>query len=289
MQFWKRTLIALAAPLLLTGCLWGPGKFTSSLDLRKDGSFTLDYRGEMVLAMPDEPKAEPWTAAMARCFQDGRNEIHKSVGRVFDVEDEPPPAEGDDSKARPCTVAEVAKLKSKYERQAADKAAAKAKENAEMAKLFGLPGLDDASARAFAAKLTKYAGWRSVEYRGKGVFQVDYHFSGRATQDFLFPALPDNAMIIPFLAIRRRNDGSVLVSAPAISGKGAYPGGEASGGSPFSGPASRAEGSLTITTDGEVLTNNSEEGPQRTAAGQQLRWDVTPSSAKVPETLIRLQ
>ena len=27
-----------------------------------------------------------------------------------------------------------------------------------MAKMFGLPGLDDASNRAFAAKLTKYAG-----------------------------------------------------------------------------------------------------------------------------------
>ena len=83
---------------------------------------------------------------------------------------------------------------------------------------FGLPGLDDASNRAFAAKLMKYAGWRSVTYRGKGVFDVDYHFDGRATQDFLFPALPDNDLIIPFIAIRRRADGSVLVTAPALTG-----------------------------------------------------------------------
>ena len=47
-----------------------------------------------------------------------------------------------------------------------------------MAKTFGLPGLDEASNRAFAAKLMKYAGWRSVTYRGKGVFDVDYHFEG---------------------------------------------------------------------------------------------------------------
>ena len=53
------------------------------------------------------------------------------------------------------------------------------------------------SNRAFAAKLMKYAGWRSVTYRGKGVFDVDYHFEGRATQDFIFPALPDNDLIIP--------------------------------------------------------------------------------------------
>ena len=88
----------------------------------------------------------------------------------------------------------------------------------DMAKMFGLPGLDDASNRAFAAKLMKYAGWRSVTYRGKGVFDVDYHFEGRATQDFLFPALPDNDLMIPFVAIRRRADGSVLVTAPAFTG-----------------------------------------------------------------------
>ena len=45
MHHWTKRLFALAAPLLLTGCLWGPGKFTSDLTLKKDGSFVLDYRG----------------------------------------------------------------------------------------------------------------------------------------------------------------------------------------------------------------------------------------------------
>ena len=54
MHHWTRRLFALAAPLLLTGCLWGPGKFTSDLTLRKDGSFVLDYRGEMVLQLPPD-------------------------------------------------------------------------------------------------------------------------------------------------------------------------------------------------------------------------------------------
>ena len=80
---------------------------------------------------------------------------------------------------------------------------------------FGLPGLDDESNWAFAAKLTKYEGCRSVTYRGKGVFDVDYHVGGRATQDFVFPAFPDNNLIVPFVAIRRRADGSVLVTAPS--------------------------------------------------------------------------
>jgi hypothetical protein len=160
-----------------------------------------------------------------------------------------------------------------------------------MAKIFGLPGLDDASNRAFAAKLSKYAGWRSVTYRGKGVFDVDYHFEGRATQDFLFPALPDNDLLIPFIAIRRRADGSVLVTAPAMTG-GAGPLAArmpaAMAGDTKTDMVSRAEGRFTVVTDGEILTNNSEDGAAPHPVGRQVHWDVGPTSNKIPETLIRL-
>ena len=54
MHHWTKRLFAFAAPLLLTGCLWGPGKFNSDLTLKKDGSFVLDYRGEIVLQVPDD-------------------------------------------------------------------------------------------------------------------------------------------------------------------------------------------------------------------------------------------
>ena len=157
--------------------------------------------------------------------------------------------------------------------------------------MFGLPGLDDESNRAFAAKLMKFAGWRSVTYRGKGVFDVVYHFEGRSTQDFLFPALPDNDLIIPFIAIRRRTDGAVLVTAPAFTG-GAGPlsakAGAAAAESMKGGPVSRAQGRFTVITDGEILTNNSEDGASAHAIGRQLHWDVGPASNKIPETLIRL-
>ena len=160
-----------------------------------------------------------------------------------------------------------------------------------MAKMFGLPGLDDASNRAFAAKLTKYAGWRSVTYRGNGVFDVDYHFEGRATQDFLFPALPDNNLIIPFIALRRRADGSVLVTAPAFTGGSGPMSGAMAGAGDMGkgGPVSRAEGRFTVITDGEVLTNNSEDGAALHPIGRAVHWDVGPASTKIPETLIRLQ
>jgi hypothetical protein len=195
MRHWIKRVIAIAAPLLLTGCLWGPGKFNSDLTLRKDGSFVLDYRGELVLQVPEDQSTQPWTNAKAKC------------------------TEG--AKARPCAASEIGDQKAEYEKKLQD--------SAQMAKMFGLPGLDDASNRVFAAKLMKYAGWRSVTYRGKGVFDVDYHMEGRATQDFLFPALPDNNMLIPFIALRRRADGSVLVTAPAFTGGAGPMGGAAAG------------------------------------------------------------
>ena len=280
MLHWAGRMIAAASLLLLTGCLWGPGKFESTLTLKGD-RFTLDYRGEMVLQLPpDESASVPWKDSMARCTKDGGAELQASEE-----------ASSEDDNVRRCTASEIAELKSRYDADMAEKRVIKSKESAEMAKAFGLPGLDDESARAFADKLTKYAGWRSVEYRGQGVFVVDYHFEGRATQDFLFPALPDNDMLVPFVAIRRRSDGSLLVTAPAMTGgsgpmavRGGLPAAPAG-----QGPKSRAEGRFTIVADGEVLTNNSEDGPKASAGGKALTWDVTTASTKIPEALIRLR
>jgi hypothetical protein len=266
MHHWTKRLFALAATFLLTGCLWGPGKFASNMTLSKSGAFVLDYRGEIVLQLPpDADKAEPWRDDMAACSVSDGKEMHQA----------------------PCTREQIAQQKADHEKRAA----AKRKENEDMAKAFGLPGLDDASNRAFAARLMKYAGWRSVTYRGNGVFDVDYHFEGRATQDFVFPALPDNDLIIPFVAIRRRADGAVLVTAPAMTG-GSGPlaarAGAAAAGQMKGGPASRAQGRFTVITDGEILTNNSEDGAAPDPLGRQVHWDVGPGSTKIPETLVRL-
>ena len=282
--FAKRIFIA-AAPLLLTGCLWGPGKFASDLTLKRDGSFVLDYKGEIVLQTPPdaETKPEPWSKEKARCRASGRIELEPFLGTVD---------EDDEDKVKPCSAAQLAEAKKDYETAAAARAKTKRQEAEQMAKMFGLPGFDDESNRAFAAKLSKYAGYRSVQYRGKGVFDVDYHFEGRATQDYVFPALPDNDFLIPFVAMRRRADGSVLVTAPAFTG-GAGPlgsrAGAAAAGAMKEGPVSKAQGRFTIITNGEVLTNNSEDGAAPHAVGRQIRWDVGPGSSKIPEALIKLQ
>ena len=284
MNHWTKRAFAAAAPLLLTGCLWGPGKFTSDLTLKKDGSFILDYRGEVVLQTPPdaEPKTDAWKSEMAHCYSNGEPAIHAPGTMNVDEAD---------LKERPCTAAEIAKLKVQYEKESADKVKSKREEAEQMAKMFGLPGFDEESAKAFAAKLSKYAGYKSVTYRGKGVYDVDYHFEGRATQDFIFPALPDNDMIIPFVAIRRRADGAVLVTAPAFTG-GAGPlgarAGAAAAGAMKDGPVSKAQGRFTIITNGEVLTNNSEDGTAPHPVGKQVHWDVGSGSTKIPEALVRL-
>lgn len=282
-HFAKRILIV-AAPLLLTGCLWGPGKFTSDLTLKRDGSFVLDYRGEIVLQTPPdaEAKVEPWSSDKARCRKDGSVELQPWM--TVD--------EGDENPVRPCTTAELAKAKADHEKKSAERVKSKREEAEQMAKMFGLPGFDEESNRAFASKLSKYAGYRSVVYRGKGVYDVDYHFEGRATQDFVFPAMPDNDFLIPFVIMRQRADGSVLVTAPAFTG-GVGPlgarAGAAAAGAMKDGPVSKAQGRFTIITNGEVLTNNSEDGASPHPIGRQVRWDVGPGSTKIPEALVRLQ
>ena len=196
----------------------GPGKFASDLTLKKDGSFVLDYRGEIVLQLPpDDECAEPWSDAKAHCTdgQEQRTRCHAPHAEIADAE----------SRAR---QSDRAKKRKECRADGQDVRPARARRRIK-------PRL--------RRQAEKYAGWRSVTYRGKGVFDVDYHFDGRATQDFLFPALPDNDFIVPFIAIRRRADGSVLVTAPAFTG-GAGPlaarAGAAAAGEMKAGPVSRA-------------------------------------------------
>jgi hypothetical protein len=160
MRIWRKLFAAAIAPLMLSGCLWGPGKFTSNLALNKGGTFVLDYQGEIMIQIPDDksPPA-PWSDDMAVCHADGRTKVEEgSVLVALDPPEEDRPEESDEE--RQCTVAEIARLKAEYEKQSAEKRAEQAKDADQMAKLFGLPGSDDESNRRFAETLMKYQGWR---------------------------------------------------------------------------------------------------------------------------------
>ena len=271
--------VAAVLSLALTACLLAPGKFVSTLDLRKDGRFSFTYKGQISmlglskLAEMDrkekgEFKAEP-------CYKD------------------------DGETERACSADELKDQKIQWEDE--QKAAAeKAKRDAETAKmLFG--GIDPTSPKAaeeMAERLRKQAGWKSVIYKGDGLYEVDFAIAGRIDHDFAFPTIERFPTANAFVLLNRRADGSVRVEAPAFgpsSGSGNGMGslaamaamGKAKDGEEKL-PLPEMDGTFTITTDGAILANNTEDGPKTGTTGQMLSWTVTPRSGPAPTALVKL-
>lgn len=274
-------LAASALALLLTACLLAPGKFVSSLDLRKDGQFSFAYKGEIYLL------------ALSKMAEQGAADKKK-----FEAQ----PCQDGDGNARKCTAAEIAgQRKDWLEEQKS--AAEKSKKDAESAKAFlgGIDPSDPKAAEELAARLRRQAGFRSVVYKGDGLYLVDFAIAGRLDHDFVFPTIERFAMANAFVQVSRRNDGSVRVDAPGF--------GPNSGGSPFAammgmgemmgakdskdgaGNAAKgpvADGEFTITTNGTILSNSTDEGPKPDPMGQRLTWAVNPRSPAAPMALIKL-
>ena len=261
-----RLIAALAAPLLLTGCLLSPGKFGSTLDLRRDGSFTFTYAGEIVVTDMSPPPAE---FSASPCY-------HAETG------DE-----------RDCTEAELAQQRKDFdEAQAANKGETGMVGSAMGGEMGGL-GSDESIAE-LVEQLKKQEGWKKVSYRGNRIIDVEYAITGNSAHGFSFPLVDGGNAIMPFVTIIRRKDGSVKVSAPAYSGEaaggelgalGAMAGAGEAKGKP---PQPKPQGQFTITTDGRILTNNTEDGPTMAGGVSTLKWTVNSRLAKGPEALIGL-
>lgn len=273
----KRIGAALVATLLaalLSACLLSPGKFTSSLDLRKDGRFSFTYQGEI------------YTLALSKFAQGNAQQVFEAA-----------PCYDDDAKKRDCTADEIAEQKKAWEDDRKANAD-KAKRDAEQAKAFlgGIDPSDPKAAEELAARLRRQAGFRSVVYKGDGLFQVDYAISGRLDHDFVFPTIERFAMANAFVQITRRNDGTVRVDAPGYAA--------ANSGGPF-GPMMAAmsdgkdgknnmpnypvlDGQFSLTTDGAILANNTDEGPAKDPAGQRLAWTINLRSPAPPTALVKL-
>lgn len=158
---------------------------------------------------------------------------------------------------------------------AADKKAEVAKASAEL----------ETKRRAMADALAKEAGYRSVRYQGNGKYLIDYAITGRLDHSFLFPFNSDAEVAIPFIAVEVRKDGAIRVKAPAF-GKSPRPGGMDM---PMGDPTSLAEGVFTVTTDGEIVMHNNEEGVKAAGGKKALVWHVTPLSKDAPVAVVRLK
>jgi hypothetical protein len=288
-----RAFVAVAAlAVLLAGCLLLPGKFTSDLTLRKDGSFGFTYKGEIfVLAL----------SRMAAGMND------QAANKPFEPKD---CKEDDSDTVRPCKPDEIAQQKQEWQSER-DAAKAKAAKDAETAKamLGGIDPTDPKASEQFAEHLARQAGWKSVVSKGDGRFEVDFAIAGRLDHDFTFPTVERMPMLVPFVSVIRRGDGSVRVDAPAFSsGQSAGPlagfagmagalGGAdkmdlADGAKPGEKPATppgfpKLDGHFTLHTNGTILANNTDEGPRAEAGAQKLEWAVNPQTTAPPTALIR--
>lgn len=271
--------------LLLAGCLLSPGKFIASLDLRRDGSFTYRYDGEVVML------------GLTRLAQMGRDAATPFKPAPCHVEDDP-------GKPRPCTSREIDEQRRTWETARAAKAERQKREG-EQAKalLGGIDPTDPKAAEELAERLRHQAGWRSVVYKGDGIYQVSFALSGRLTHDFAFPTIERFPMANAFITVTRRADGSARIDAPGFGG------GQGGGGlmamlgaagamaamdhgdGKDSRPAATMplpDGRFTLTTDAAILANNTEDGAKADPAGQRLEWAVSPRSAAAPMALVRL-
>lgn len=285
---------AAAMLLLLAGCMVLPGKFTSDLSLRRDGTFTFHYKGEIILAALAQgsktAKAEPFTP---------------------EPFEEQPCTDPQTDETHDCSAAEIAQQKAKWADEQKQRKEAKAGEDAQNRKMMqafmgGIDPDDPKAAAAFAQRLARQEGYASVVSKGGGKFEVDYTASGRLDHDFTFPTIERLPMVMPFVSMIRRADGSVRVDAPAFSTAAANPvmpglgamaamGNMKDSAKPGSKPGTDgppiAEGTFTLRTDGQILANNTDEGPQADAAAglSRLEWKVDARTATAPTALVKLR
>ena len=262
------SLLAVAA-MALTGCLLTAGKFTSELDIRRDGQFSFRYSGEVYLL------------ALSKLAEMGQ-------GGTFKGDDCYRPGT---MVKRPCTAAETAEQRQRWQ-ETQGEASDKRKREAESMKamLGGIDPADPKAAEELAARLRRQEGWRRVDYKGDGLFDVEFAISGTLDRDFAFPSIERFPMANAFVTINRRKDGTLRLDAPGFAAVGNQSlqmlMGLGKGGD--NAPAfPRTEGTFVLTTDAAILANNTDEGPQAAPTGQRLDWTVNPR-ASAPTALLRL-
>lgn len=268
--------------LLLTGCFLSPGKFDSALDLRKDGAFAFSYKGEIyVLGL--SKLAEMGNAA------EGDQPFEAS------------PCYDENIDERECSDEEIEQQKQDWEASQANKKAEDSRNAQAFGAMFGgIDPTDPAAAEELAASLRRQHGWNSVEYKGDGLYVVDFAVSGRLDHDFTFPVLEGSALSNNFVIVNLRNGGVVRVDAPGFAVQSTSPSassgllqaaslyGEGATDGTDSPRIPELNGTFTITTDAAILANNTDEGPQASPKGQQLSWKINRRKPNAPMALIQL-
>lgn len=278
-KFLMRGAIASGLAVLLAACMLIPGKFASELVLMRDGTFAYSYEGEIHLMSMGK------LAQMGSALEQGEF----IAETCYDEET---------FEERECTADELTQQRANYDQAKADKAKTDAEEAVKMKEMFGgIDPTDPASGDELAKRIERQAGFDRVVHKGDGVFDVTFRVSGRLDHDFIFPTFERLPVGNYFVYAGRRDDGSVRVDAPGFASQaGANPmqammsgmnqGGGDDAAMPPGAPA--PDGTFTLITDGEILANNTDEGPSVDPRGKKLTWAVNRSTAAAPTALIRL-
>lgn len=294
--------------LLLSGCLLSPGKFAASLDIRMDGRFSYSYKGEIFLLGLSElaqmgAKAEEAGGKFepTPCYRDALDAAAEAAQAMADAASASDDGPAMASIERECTREEIAQQKADWEDQR-KAGAERRKKDAEMMRAM-MGGIDPTSPKAaeeFAERLRRQAGWKSVTYAGNGLFLVDFAIQGRLDHDFAFPSIERFPTANTFVVLNRRADGSIRLDAPGFGPASSMGGlgnlaqlgamGAAAGkkdGDDGAPKLPEVDGTLTLTTDAQVLANNTDEGPQADTSGKRLEWKVNSRNATAPMALLK--
>lgn len=247
-----RAILALCATVMLSACLVTPGKFTSTLDIRKDRGFAFTYKGEVIALNVDKPFGDGAFPDGGGDTTEGEDSVYQAIAQRSARPKSSPPA--------PKPVPE-------------DSFAAQDRS-------------DRTKMEAIAAALRKEKGFRSVRYTDNGRFEIDYAIDGRLDHAFVFPFNIDAQMVVPFVAIELRGGDTVRVKAPGYANSTNRPGNPL--GSEGEEAAEALDGTFTLTTDATIVSQNQEDGPSSVAGGQAIVWKVNALTNEAPMAVLKL-
>jgi hypothetical protein len=280
-----KALVAGAVALALTGCQFlTAGNYDAAMTIRKDGSFTYRYVGEI-----------QFLNQLTMFQQMAAKEAADQEAETFKPEDQM--CWTDEVETRTCTDAEIDEKRKEWETAKIAKVEAD-KKMLEMIKATfgGVDPNEPATMVEFARRLQMHKGWKKVAYNSEArIFDVEYEIAGQIDRDFLFPVFEGVNIMAPFVQAARRIDGKVRVSAPAFvrSQEGEMTGmvfnvAMAEMAKDNANYLKQPNGTFMLTTDAEILTNNTEEGPVARGAMKTLTWKTGLFEKGVPEALIAL-
>lgn len=252
-----RWLLALAAPLMLASCIITPAKFTSSLDVRADRSFTFTYVGEVLLMKTKAPSG---------------------LDPAGDGDQDNADPGGDDEPA----MYEIAVKSGKGAKAPVEKPDP----------LFGDTQAEATRLQQLAAALSKEYGYRSVRYIGNRKLAIDYRISGKLDHAFVFPFNPDGDVVLPFIAIELRGKDRVRIKAPGYANEqslAAMGNAGGMGGLDEDESDSALDGTFTLITNAAIVSQNQEDGAATQPDGaKKILWRATPQTRDAPMAVLKV-